>query len=483
MKNLLLAGGAVAALLTAGAANASDLTYRTTTSTAMPGGAAAFATDIDGGVTGSGTSPYLIAAESNTITSVGNDLALTLDLSGTSTLPSTDVTLTINLVGNAVFGTGGIQSADITGASTCASFTVVPVSGGAAGSQSAVFIVSNSASDCSGLNIDLPVALTSAAAGDVTVNTTLAVGSTPIDPPQGSLVAIRVANAFAASLTADTPNVAATSDTVILNASGAFTTFSTVGGNDSLIGTAAVTRVANTYRNLTIANVTADADITNVDVDVTASAAVFGPTNLASGGSLASLASNLTTTTANADSNAAGVGTITLSLDDTPSGAIPPSTFTGLVTTTLVSGYTPSAAPTASGSLQPIRREGVTVIVPWIASATRAGTGSTNNVRISNNGGAASAVYAEVINTRNAGGTYVPAIAPVLLGTIAAGTSANWTSTALEAALGDFGQADIRITVNGGAATTTIKRTLTTADGGTTELSLGHAGDDVSNSN
>lgn len=479
MKNALLTSAAVVAIAVAGVstASASTLSYRTS----------AAAGDIDAGVTGAALSPYFIAAESNSIltalTNV-NDLALNLDLTGPATLPSTGVTLTVTLTGNAAWATGGVTPADITGAGTCSSFTVVPVSGGAAGSKTATFLISNSAADCQGVNLDLPVSLTSAAIGDVVVSTELSVSGTPIDPPQGTLTALRVANAFSATITPDTAVVSPYPTNTVI-AGPAFTTFLATAGYNAILGTATVARQANSYRNLTIANTTADADIVDLDVAVTGAAAnIFNTVDLTQVAALSGTATTITPVSGTVESalNGTGVGSVTLGLATAAAGAIPPSTFSGTLTTTLGTGYTVASSPTFTGPLQQIVRQGVTVLVPWLSSATRGGAGTNNNIRISNNGGAPAAVFAEVINTRFAGAGYTnPGL--VQIGTIAAGTSDNWNSTRLEGLLGDYGQADIRITVAGAANQITMKRVQQTADGGITEVSLGTATADVANSN
>jgi hypothetical protein len=473
MKKHLLAATAIAALAFAGAANASTLTFRTAT------GSQIGSIEAAGGL----TTGYDIAAESSSITSVPGDFALNLDLSDTSTLPSTGVTLVISLTGNAQFGGTGISSSDITaGAGGCTTLTVVPVSGGGATESSATFLVSNSASDCQSINIDLPVTLTSAAAGTVGVSTSLSVGGTLIDPPQASITPlINIANAFSASIVADTPSGTST-DTVIEGS--AYTSFVTGGTFDTLLGTVTVARAPQSFLNLDPANETEDTDITDVNVSVSCPiSGCFSTVDLVAGGTLAATETQGTgDAAAVANSDAAGVGTIDLSLA-AATGAIPPSSYTATVTTTLDATDYSGAAPTATGALQQTRREGVTVLVPWTSSGSRAqATGTRHNVRISNNGSADAAVYAEVLNTRGAVAGYV-APGLVQLGTIAQGTSANFDSGAMQSALGDFGQGDIRITVDSSAESITIKRQTQDANGSVSELSLGHAAFDVTNSN
>lgn len=477
MKKHLLAATAIAALAFAGAANASTLSFRGT-------GAPNQITSAH--AAGGLTAGYDIAAESNSITTVPGNFALNLDLSDTSTLPSTGVTLLISLSGNAQFGGTGISSSAITAgaAGTCGTLTVVPVSGGGATDTTATFLVSNSASDCQSLNIDLPVALTSAAAGTVGVTTSLSVSGTLIDPPQGTLTPlINIGNAFSASIVADTPNSSTQTDTVISRSSD-YTAFVTDTGFDTQLGTVTVARSDQSFLNLDPSNETGEADVTDVNVAVSCPiSGCFSTVDLVATGTLDStVTQGAGDAPAVANSSAPGVGTIVLDLAET-TDAIPPSTYSATVTTTLDAAKYSGTAPTATGALQPTRREGVTVLVPWTSSGSRAqATGTRHNVRISNNGNADAAVYAEVLNTRGAVAGYV-APGLVQLGTIAQGTSANFDSGAMQALLGDFGQADIRITVDSSAESITIKRQTQDANGTVSELSLGHAGIDVFNSN
>lgn len=138
MKHFLLAGSAIAVVALAGAANASTLSFRSANAAAAVGGPISTISATEIGT----NSTYYIASESSSILTTGVNagiLALNLDLSGPSTLPSTGVTFTVNLAGNAVFN-GAFDSTLIGGSSTCASFTVVPVSGGGDGQQTATFL-------------------------------------------------------------------------------------------------------------------------------------------------------------------------------------------------------------------------------------------------------------------------------------------------------------------------------------------------------
>lgn len=480
MKHFLLAGSAIAVVALAGAANASTLSFRSANAAAAVGGPISTISATEIGT----NSTYYIASESSSILTTGVNagiLALNLDLSGPSTLPSTGVTFTVNLAGNAVFN-GAFDSTLIGGSSTCASFTVVPVSGGGDGQQTATFLVSNSASDCEGINFNLPVRMTSAAEGVVAVNTSLSVSGTLIDPPQPSLNVITVDNAFTATISPDTGVVSPYgTDTVIALGSAApyYTAFETSAGFDLELGSFAISRQPSSYLNLTPSNVTTDGHVTAVNGAVTGTGAgIWGATDLTATGAFNTVNNTVTPPTV----SGSGVGSTTLGLNAT-GGAIPPSSFNlSLATTLEPTLYTASAAPSASGALQNIVRAGVTVMVPWMPSGTRSAIGTRHNVRVSNNSGDEVTVFAEVLNSRNTGSTWTnPGL--VTLGTIAAGTSANWTSQAMENVLGDFGQADIRLTVTAAQEQITVKRLVTGQDGNVSELSLGHAGFDVGNSN
>ncbi len=122
----------------------------------------------------------------------------------------------------------------------------------------------------------------------------------------------------------------------------------------------------------------------------------------------------------------------------TASVEIVPTALSGLVSNT-----------TASGSLQPIVRDGTSIIFPWTQSATvGAVSGATSVFRIGNlDTSPAGAVFAEVRNSASAGAGYVDAGIVQLAPSIAAGGEFVTNSTGLEAALGDYGRGDIEFTI------------------------------------
>ena len=142
--------------------------------------------------------------------------------------------------------------------------------------------------------------------------------------------------------------------------------------------------------------------------------------------------------------------TITLVPNGT-GGAIPPSSYNAtasvILNNTTFGGSTISS--TTGGALQTVNRQGYTVIVPWVASATQAAaSGAATTIRVSsiNSSAAAGAggdVYAELINGSAGTRTGI-----AFMGRLASGGEVVVTSQLLENAFGNFTRGDIRITVD-----------------------------------
>ncbi|WP_436356154.1 hypothetical protein [Brevundimonas sp. CEF1] len=128
--------------------------------------------------------------------------------------------------------------------------------------------------------------------------------------------------------------------------------------------------------------------------------------------------------------------------------------------------------PTFQSGAKPlasIRRDGVTAEVPWVASATLANNNLTKStIRVANKGGEAAAVYAEYVTSANrpAGtSTVVGRGVPVEIGSVAAGSDLQITSSALTTALGEFGRGNIVVTVEANADDITVNNRIVYADG------------------
>lgn len=150
-----------------------------------------------------------------------------------------------------------------------------------------------------------------------------------------------------------------------------------------------------------------------------------------------------------------------LAIDVVEDGTTPITTspYTANLAVDLIAGFTDFAA---SGALSPITRNGTFATLAWTASNTQAGgTGSNNFVRVSN---PTSSTYGPVTATVLAStiDTAVGASA-TLAATVAPGGEVLFTAAQLEAALGNFGRADIEIAVEGNDSI--IKRLVQRADG------------------
>ena len=192
----------------------------------------------------------------------------------------------------------------------------------------------------------------------------------------------------------------------------------------------------------------------------------------------------------------ANVGTTTTLIAPTSAaGTAPqlsPTDFDVTATVTLNAAFT-SPAP-ITGSFETLQTDGFSYIIPWVASQTQSGaSGNQSVIRVSNVRSDGSTpggnVYVQVYNpsTGNAGLTAGRA---VLVGAIGTTGELVITSQSLEAALGNFGRADLRLTVatiasdvNGGnqlpaggasvgSSTIIVKRLIQTSNGGLTEVEI-----------
>lgn len=255
--------------------------------------------------------------------------------------------------------------------------------------------------------------------------------------------------------------------------------------------------VGAVYRDLN-GSALAFTDITSVTTSVTGIFTGLTVTaNDSAGGAIA--ASAITGTGTNRTIVAPGganVGTTTTLIAPTSAAAtapqISPTDFDVTATVTLSSAFT-SPAP-ITGSFETLQTDGFSYIIPWVASQTMSGvSGNQSVIRVSNIRSDGSTpggnVYVQVYNpsTGNAGLTAGRA---VLAGTIGTTGELVLNSNSLQGLLGDFGRADLRLTVtttasdtNGannlpagvagtGASTIVVKRLLATANGGLTEVEI-----------
>jgi hypothetical protein len=254
-------------------------------------------------------------------------------------------------------------------------------------------------------------------------------------------------------------------------------------------------------------------DVTNATISTRG---LFGNLTVTAADSAAgAIATGAITTTAESNvivaPGGAPVSTTTVSIAPTGTPQIAPTDFDVSVQLALGTGFTsPAATP---GSFESLQTDGFTYIIPWVASQTQSGiSGNQSVIRISNirsdGSTAGGRVYAQVYNptvnpqvANTAGqvgttGTAVPAASlsagrSVLVGTLGSTGELILSSQALETALGNFGRADIRLTITtvdttgtsntnvipvggagAGASTIVVKRLIATANGGLTEVEV-----------
>jgi hypothetical protein len=476
MTKIRLLGGVAAGILLAAGGIGSQAAFAQSASLAISYGASVNAGDIstssnlEGGVYHVASESKTVAAPGDTGTENNNNLDTLLNYAGS--LPSSSVELSITLNGNMVFGTGGITAADITD-SGCSTFTVTPSSGGAAGSNTATFVISNSTTCTTPISVVVPVTLTSAAQGNSGVTYSLLDGATGLGIDGGIVSAnlIDVTPAFSVAVVADTlPTVIATGTAPY------YTTFLTGAGYDTVIGSINSTADTNSHRDLTPADLVVATDVQTTSVAVTGAGlttdyATFGPPLTFTPTTGETTCASTTYT----GSLSTGVAATSVSLNPcSASVSILPSTYSASATLNLLTTeYT--AGESATGALQTVSRQGYSVLVPWTASGTLSGTsGFSSTVRVSNQTNVAMAATVEVIES-NKDATLKGRV--FTLPPVPANSSISYTSAALQTAIGeDFGQADLLFTIAGSSQGSTFKRLFVrSSDSSVTEMSVGEA--------
>jgi hypothetical protein len=486
-KTILLAAAAVSAMAFAGTASAQHtLTFRAT----------AAAGDIDSGDVGGATGSYKLAAEAANVAPTFGTFALVDTLSASASLPSGNVILTVAL-------SGGTYGAAVTGAAVtadapaCTTFTATPSSGGALGSTSVTYIISNSSAGCGAFNLDLPIAPN--AGVPVTVTTTLATeAGTPIDGLTASRAVLTRPSAFNTNINGAVGGaVGGLTDTfATLTVLPVYTTFKLgVGAHAGAetatvaqLGTVEILADTTAYRDLAKTFVTT-ADVTAATVTVTGDYTAFdgagGATTLG-GIAQASAAGTVRTfsgpalTTALVDAGLASASVTPepfIVTRETAAVAIPTSTYAVSVAYTLASpAYTPEGP--FAGNFETIGRDGTNVIVPWLNSnSIQTTNGTTNIIRLGNvSGTAVGPVFAQVLNSTLTAGV---ATAPVqLFPSIAANGERVISTAALTTALGEFGRGDVQISIEAPASAITARRYATLANGSVTEVPNGTVASD-----
>ncbi|WP_313472946.1 hypothetical protein [Brevundimonas sp.] len=478
-KNVLLAATAVSVMAFAGAASAHTLSFRTI---------AAPSPLINATDTGGISSPYKLALESSVATPTFGTFALTAELSAGSQFPSGNNFVQIDLVG------GTFDSNLSSAAVVAAGCTSVLSSGGAAGSTTAKFLVSSSGGGgCTAANLDLPIKPNAGA--EVSVTTTLSTeAGAPIDPPAAAtLKVLSRVDAFKVVFDSAIGGGALGDTFATLTVNPVYTTFKV--GADAHAGgvETATTGQLGTIR--LVVDTTAHKDLAKNKVvvgDVTeAGVTIDGNFNAfdGAGGSAAlgtAMAFNASKTQASlasslgvATSLTGGAVPFIVTRETTPV-AIPTSTYKASVSYKLDAASYNQEGP-ALGDLESIGRDGTNVVFPWMNStAIQGATGTSNIIRLGNIAGSATGpVYAQVLNSVNAGAGYTPAAAPVqVFPSIAANGERVINTATLTTALGEFGRGDVQISVEAPSNTVTARRYATLANGSVTELNSGTVASD-----
>ena len=488
-KNVLLAATAVSVMAFAGAASAHTLTFRA---------APTVAAHISAIETLGAALPYKLALESSLTTPTSNTFALVSTLSGGAQFPSGNNFVQIDLVGG-TFDTA--LGASAVAAPGC---TSVLSSGGAAGSTTAKFLVSSAGGACNLANLDLPIKPN--AGSEVSVTTTLSTeAGAPIDPPAAATLKI-VSRVDAFKVVFDSAiGSGALGDTfATLAVNPVYTTFSTApgahtaGGETSTVGQLGTIKLVvdtTAFKDLAKAPV-ALIDVTEAGVTVDGNYNAFNalpglvtlgaPMVINTGATQATLASSGAVATslviaASAVPAAPAVSGVPFIVTrEAAATAIPSSTYKASVSYKLDTASYIQEGP-ALGDLETIGRDGTNVVFPWMnSSSVQAVNGTSNIIRLGNVAGSASGpVYAQVLNSVNAGAGYTAATAPVLLfPNIAANGERVINTETLTTALGEFGRGDVQISVEAPSATITARRYATLANGSVTELNSGTVASD-----
>lgn len=465
-KNILLAAASVAVLGFAGAAGASEITGVATTTFA--------------GVTTIGTNnPVELASELTYDDDVTGPFSGLFEVELTPTtgaFPNGQAVVTITFT-NATFSED-LDNLDVNDggvASTCGATGIAISTGGGKGDNVVSYFVTG-LDACSGgigdgLFIQLPILIGEGDTSAVSVGVTS--GGITADAGPAVATILNLAEAFDVDIQADT----AANQTVSLE--DGYTTLSVAGDNN--IGNVAVTVDTGVLVDLSTATAASSADLTDVtytlvgnrsglefDLDSADGSETFDEADgdvLVPGGGSFTLAEA---------ANGTAENILFSDLSGADDAIINGGAFSLDVLLDLDGQFTNK---TVSGPLQSIDRDGTSVIVPWIGSASQSGNGVVSQLRVANNGtGPAGSVFAAVLSSTTGDAGPLVEIDDGIL----AGDELLVTQAALEAALGNWGRGDLLIVVEAEPEALSIKR-RDTRNGVTSEISLGSALNDSNN--
>lgn len=433
-KNILLAAASVVALGFAGAASAADLSVSIASEAVTSTDRYTIASEVEGDLTG------------EIVATVSYD----------DELPQADnLKLTFTLGGGATFA-DSVTSAQLAG------FDEVIISeGGAEGSSSVTFLVSNPSIDGADTVATFTGDITFEAGDLATLRVrTTTENNTPIEggfaPMGGALQLVDYDSFLVADADADAtdPYYATIESGFEVFSNGDTPTTATLGtieidfAEDVFINLDGETADEDQFEEAVI---TINGSRTNLDYTV-AGADVSG--------------NQITISTP-------GTYTVVASIDD---GPINTSDYSAMADITFSGDYD-DVNDRALGSLSDIRREGTSVIVPWVASNSLGALNNTRNVlRISNTSSERTGrVYFEVVASGAAQGvnpSFNDGLVETTL-TVPANGDLQITSAQMESILGgDFRRADIRVTVEAAAEDLIFRSRIAQANGTVEEIEL-----------
>jgi len=410
---------------------------------------------------GGENAPYVMASELDIAEIADGEVTFQI-LTTTGSLPSGNIVLQVDL-------TGAAFASDVAGAAVvgqgCTIDTSVISTGGLEDGTQVRFILSG-ADDCllgGGAEVTLPIRLTG---GDVDIEAGFKTESnSPIDGvAETASGVITFESAFSPSATIGT------SDPVLSIASD-FKDF--LAPNNVLGPVIGTVTVEHDEKFIDLAgNETSTADVAAVSVVVSGNFAGFASTGAtATKLEVDDTAATITLTTATRSTTGATAqgfvnNDLAVQIDTGLSGGVlSASDYDVVVTATYENGDLFTATPESSGSipLESTTREGTTLIFPWTASATLGG--SNNLVRIGNlTDTDITGVYARVVNQSTDGSAAVGVLQPLNI-TIPGEGEVVITSASLEAALGNFGRADIEVVVEADDANLSVRRLVVRSNG------------------
>ncbi|MBI1392938.1 MAG: hypothetical protein GC152_09385 [Alphaproteobacteria bacterium] len=452
LKKLIQAGTGIAVLLgTAGTANALNLEVKSIANETGP------FDDV---------APLLYASEiqQGTTKLANNDrdeteIVAAFDVSS-GAFPSGNVVVTATISGATFDSAVSGAALDFKNCTAGGIATASLSSGGAEGATTVAWVVSNLNACGAGeqalvklpLDLDLGGAGVSLSVGIVTES-----GSTPVDGGTKTVADFLVAApAYSAAITAS-PTLTAN----VTEATGAYKLF-TAGANTGTLGTVRLNADSNVAIDLSQIVVPAGVgDYNKTAIVVTGDFSAFleaTADTVALDGTAATAKTATTATFSAVEAGAFGTAfTKAAPISVTTDGdtAIPASAYSVTVTPTLEAGLTGLTVAPTTKAIGNIARNGTSVRLPWVVSATQAGasgTGAVNYIRVTNRTATGfGPITATVLASNQAGSLGKTA---QLAASLAAGGELIVNSETLETLLGaNYGRGDIEVTVEGAGAT------------------------------